>query len=1071
MVSHLDDTGGCLCEPLESVDGLRGQQQALIALRKSEALFRSLYESSGEAIMVRRPDRTLLIANPAAVALFGCKDESELARLTPLGLSPEFQPDGLPSVEKARQFSDAALKGEPQSFEWQYQLQDGQTIPTVVLLTRVDIEGESFMQVVIHDITQQKRMEEALRASDDRYRQLVDRTDMGFLVIDESGTVVESNEPYLRLIGATSMDEVIGHSVFEWTAPEEYASNTAAVARCSQQGYIQDFETVYLRLDGSRYHILINAIVRETTGGKRLVSLCRNITERRRAEEALQNSEVKYKTLYDASSDAILLRTMDRRIVGANRATLELFAYDTEDEMKSLDPADLYTERQPDGQLSSEKAPSMAEIAFREGSYSFEWRYKRKNGSEFLANVLWTRMELEGKPILLTTIRDITEQRRAEEALRENQQKLQAVLAQTYEFIGVLSLDGIVEEANRAALAFSGIEESSVLGKPFWDTPWWTHSPELRQELKKWIAEAACGAFIRKEVTHSDPQGNLHCIDFSLKPVKNDDGEVVFIIPEGRDITDRKQMEDELLKAKEAAETATEVKSNFLASMSHEIRTPMTAILGYADMLMDPKINASTQNNYAAVIHRNGEHLLALINDILDLSKIEAGKLAIDIRRCSVVSLLADVASVVRPRAEQHGISLTVEYRTEMPETILTDGNRLRQAIINLAGNAVKFTEQGSVRIVASFLSDGGNGKPAVQIQVVDTGIGIHEEALPNLFKPFSQADSTVFRKYGGTGLGLAISRQIAQMLGGNLTVTSTFGKGSTFTLTASTGDLDGVGMLKSPAETVLDVARQSSLTQPAMLEGVRVLLAEDGFDNRRLIEMVLRKAGANITSVENGRLAVEKAMAELFDVILMDINMPEMDGYEATRLLRSRGYDRPILALTANAMAGDSDKCREAGCNEHLAKPIDRVQLVHSVATFAGRLIDEHVGHEPTSSTACDVPSDDDVVVSQYADDPDFATVLAGFMARLEPQLDAMYNAFADQRFDELRRQAHRLRGSGGSYGFPTLTDAAKILEDAAKAQDMAAVHAALNAVDGSIRAVLRGGCSAVASATEKEQ
>jgi PAS domain S-box-containing protein len=947
----------------------------------SGALFRRLFESSGEAVMVRRLDRTLLTANPAAIALFGCKDESELARLLPGELSPDIQPDGSTSREKAQRVTAAAAWGEPQSFEWQYQLRDGRMLDAAVFVTRVDIEGESFLHVVVHDITAQKRIEaslraseeafrllvqnvsagitlidtdysillindaqcgmfgkppeefrgkkcyrefekrempcahcpgtiamatgqrasvetsgirddggsfaakvsacpvrapdgtasgfielveditefkrvqaslaeenertshyaaelneknrlleyeiagrrqlesslrekqcelqnsnEALRESDDRYRQLVDKTDTGFVVVDENGTVLEANEPYLRLVGATTVEEIIGHSVIEWTAPEEQSNNAAAVALCSQQGHIQDVETVYQRFDGSRVHVLINATARESAGRKRVISLC-------------------------------------------------------------------------------------------------------------------------------------------------------------------------------------------------------------------------------------------------------------------RDVTERKQMEDELRKAKDAAETATQAKSSFLASMSHEIRTPMTAILGYADLLMDAKVNASAQNNYAAVIRRNGEHLLTLINDILDLSKIEAGKLAVDMRRCSVVSLLADVASVVRPRAEQQGISLTVEYSGEMPETIYTDGSRLRQAVVNLAGNAVKFTKRGSVRIVASFLAEWQNEGSAVEIRVIDTGIGIRAEVLPQLFQPFSQADASVSRKFGGTGLGLAISRQIAQMLGGDLTVTSTFGEGSTFNLIVPTGTLDGVAMLERPSETVLDVARQASTAQPAVLDGVRILLAEDGYDNRRLIEMVLCRAGADVTSVENGRLAVENAEAGSFDVILMDINMPEMDGFEATQLLRSRGYDRPILALTANAMAGDSEKCRAAGCNEHLAKPIDRMQLICAVAKFSGRQADERQ-EQDLAQAVPDVPGrDGDAIVSTYSDDADLAVVLEGFVVRLESQIDAMHQAFANGRFEELHRQAHKLKGAGGSYGYPSLTDAAQVLENAAKSQDSVAAGTALNAVDRLARAIEKGYAASDAS------
>lgn len=535
----------------------------------------------------------------------------------------------------------------------------------------------------------------------------------------------------------------------------------------------------------------------------------------------------------------------------------------------------------------------------------------------------------------------------------------------------------------------------------------------------------------------------------------DESGNMIAVQGVSRDITARRQMEQDLRQAKEEAESATKAKSQFLARMSHEIRNPMTSILGYTDLLMDPVVNQSSRNNYLSVLRRNGEHLLELINDILDISKIEAGKLTLDMRRCSLVSLLADVASVVRPRAEQKNIPLTIEYNTEIPETILTDAIRLRQALINLAGNAVKFTEKGGVRVVTSLLPI-WQDHPAIRIQIIDTGIGIRQEVIPKLFEPFSQADESVYRQFGGTGLGLAISRHIVNMLGGELAVSSTFKKGSVFSITIPVGDLKGVRMLQNPVEAELEKPAETAKRQSKDLEGLRILLAEDGYDNRELIQAVLRSAGATIESVVNGKEAMEKAIAEQFDVVLMDMNMPVMDGYEATRALREKGYDRPILALTANAMSSDTQKCLEAGCNHHLTKPIDRVRLVHTIAACTSRS-DEEI-EEPLQEPPETCPSQEGPLVSTYADDPDVAGILEGFVEGLDEQLSDMSNAFSDDRFDDLKRFAHRLKGAGGSYGYPSLTDACKILEDAALAKDRDTAKNMLKKVADLCRAIKEG-------------
>ncbi len=517
---------------------------------------------------------------------------------------------------------------------------------------------------------------------------------------------------------------------------------------------------------------------------------------------------------------------------------------------------------------------------------------------------------------------------------------------------------------------------------------------------------------------------------------------------------------EELRTTREQAVEASRAKSRFLANMSHEIRTPMTAILGYAELLSDPALSPSSRNDHLAVIRRSGEHLLALINDVLDLSKIESGKLLPEMGRCSLVGLLAEVAHIMRPRCEQRRIALSVEYRSPMPETILTDSARLRQAVVNLVGNAVKFTRQGGVRIVASLVPDWHGSPPAVRIEVIDTGIGIRSEVLAQLFQPFVQGDVSISREFGGTGLGLAISRQIARLLGGDLTVTSVWGQGSTFTLTVPAGALDDVTMLDRPAEAMEQTGGRTGETPPTDLKGVRILLAEDSYDNRILIESFLRMAGGQVTSVANGRAAVDAALAQPFDVILMDINMPEMDGYQATRLLRARGYDRPILALTASAMPGDREQCRQAGCNDHLTKPIRRAHLLRAVADCLGKATAGAVDDAPPLKP---LPlGDDRPIISRFAGDPDLAELLAGFVGRLQDQVQAMRQALCDSRFDDLRRDAHKLKGAGGSYGYPMLTEACKNLEEAAKVQNAGAATTALDAVADLVRAIENGYCEA---------
>ena len=373
-----------------------------------------------------------------------------------------------------------------------------------------------------------------------------------------------------------------------------------------------------------------------------------------------------------------------------------------------------------------------------------------------------------------------------------------------------------------------------------------------------------------------------------------------------------------LASASERAEAANRAKSLFLANMSHEIRTPMTAMLGYAELLEHTSLSEQERRKYLAIIQHNGDALMALISDVLDLSRIEAGQVKVEQQPCNLPALMKDVLNSHMLRAQKKDIALSLNYASEVPESILTDPFRLRQILINLIGNAIKFTEKGGVTVTVSCVQ----GAPArLAITVTDTGIGIAEQDLPSVFEPFSQVDDSFTRKFGGTGLGLAIARQLSRSLHGDISVASTHHQGSSFTLEMDV-ELDQQARWVQPAEAL--AVEQKSVRLPAIRSSGNVLVVDDNQVNRLLVARVLAHAGFDVEEAADGREALEKCRPdEEFDLIVLDMQMPVMDGFEAAQALRARGYRGAILALTANVMAEDRRRCLEAGCDEFLGKPV----------------------------------------------------------------------------------------------------------------------------------------------------
>ncbi|HVX13881.1 MAG TPA: ATP-binding protein [Pirellulales bacterium] len=420
-----------------------------------------------------------------------------------------------------------------------------------------------------------------------------------------------------------------------------------------------------------------------------------------------------------------------------------------------------------------------------------------------------------------------------------------------------------------------------------------------------------------------------------------------------------------LKEALSAAQAADRAKSEFLANMSHEIRTPLTAILGYTELLREGTRHPGetlriSHGDALETIHRNGEHLLQVINDILDLSKIEARRLDLEQVYASPRQIVAEVMALFAARASAKDVRLESHFDAELPDAIETDPTRLRQVLANIMGNAVKFTEEGTVHIEARWQGP-RTGPATIEFAIRDSGIGMTQQVVGRLFQPFTQADGSTSRRYGGTGLGLAICSRLVQMMGGAIEVASEPEKGSCFTVRlpvdhARSRNADTVAITgderASPAHATAFCGAEAT-----GLAGCRILLAEDSADNQRLIRHLLHSAGAEVTLAENGQLAVDLALTELdresaFDLILMDMQMPVLDGYEATSRLRAAGYWQPIVALTAHALRAEHDKCRAAGCDDVCTKPIERAAFF---AALRRRLRKRDASSLTSRSGCCD--------------------------------------------------------------------------------------------------------------------
>jgi PAS domain S-box-containing protein len=1047
-LSPIRDAAGAVVGSAAIVRDTRQRQEAERKLRESEVRFRQVFESAPVGVFVCDLDGRFLQVNAALCRMVGYS-APQLLETTWQALT---HPADLGASE-SRTNKALDTPGPPPDLEKRYLHRDGSAVWVLVRISLVRDDAGKPLYFLAHvdDISERKRAQQALRESEDRFRIMADGCPSAMWVTDAEGGVQFINRAFRELLGVTS-EEAHGSGWQMLVHPDDVPGYTQAFYRAIVEHTSFRAEARARDVNGEWRWVASYAEPRFSPDGTYLghVGISPDITDHKRAEAELRaaretaevsarHHEFQYsliRAINEGSPDGIFAVDREGLIASHNNRFLEIWGIspptDPEGNPRNVagDPDASILSAVLDRVAHPEAFLQRVQELYAHPDLDDHCEIELKDGRTIERYTSSFRNERREDLGRVWFLRDITERKRAEQALQSSEEKFRQLAENIREVFWMISpsADEILY-ISPAYEAIWGRTCESLYRNPM----------SLAESIHPDDAARAHAIFARKiqgesvdsEFRIRTPHGEKWIRDRAF-PIRDGNGQLIRVAGIAEDITERKHYEQELIAAREAADAANVAKSRFLANMSHEIRTPMNGVIGMVQLLLETKLTAE-QRRYANVVQTSGHALLALIDNILDLSKIEARKVTLENCSFDLRQTIGNIVQLLGTQAKQKRLDFVARISPDIPELLRGDPHRLRQVMTNLVANAIKFTERGEVLLEAAVESR-SDGRITIGFRVVDTGIGMRPDEIARIFQPFAQADASTTRKYGGTGLGLIISKQLVEMMGGTIGVHSLQGLGSTFWFTAvfETAEQSVPQSNAGPAEP--------GWRSPA--PRAQILVVEDNPVNREVLLAQLSVLGLQASAVENGVEAVEAVAGGGYDLVLMDCQMPVMDGFEATLHIRElHRSDIPIVAVTADSMPGDRDRCLLSGMDDYIAKPVE-LRRLSDILTKWLRAGDRHASASlPAEGAELPKPKtfNQEALLRRLLGDRQLASaILRSFVADCPLRLNGLRQRIATADGTGARAGAHDLKGAAATVAAEALHALAEAIEQAGAAGQM---------------------------------